>query len=310
MEISNRQELSQWVAQQTAYLDPPEGWRPDTAAALTRFHAMHAQRSPWWRKLIWATAALVGLFSLLLLPAGRVVAQQLWQFLTVRQVAFVRVKPWPEGVPHPEVKLIGVPIPPIPARDVDVARQRVNYNPRLPRPGVFSDSPRLSTTFSVSAGTVIHAADLQLALRKAGVKDQTVPANWDGARLALHTSAIVIAEWPDAALVQSLPLTLTAPPDLDFSAFSALLLRVMGVGPDEARRLAQRTGTAPPWLAPIGTNILQDATIEEVQLNSGRATLVSETGRISLTWTVPDRVYLLSGKLSRELAIAAANAVQ
>src|SRR5580704_3117034 len=177
MEISNRQELSQWVAQQTAYLDPPEGWRPDTAAALTRFHAMHAQRSPWWRKLIWATAALVGLFSLLLLPAGRVVAQQLWQFLTVRQVAFVRVKPWPEGVPHPEVKLIGVPIPPIPARDVDVARQRVNYNPRLPRPGVFSDSPRLSTTFSVSAGTVIHAADLQLALRKAGVKDQTVPAN-------------------------------------------------------------------------------------------------------------------------------------
>ncbi len=32
--------------------------------------------------------------------------------------------------------------------------------------------------------------------------------------------------------------------------------------------------------------------------------------RITVVWSVPDRVYLLSGKLSRELAIATANAVE
>ena len=253
---------------------------------------------------------------IVLVPAGRVVAQQFWQFLTVRRVAFIRVNPWPEGVRSPAVKLIGAVIPPIPARDVDEVRRRVNYDPRLPHFGALSNGPRLSTTFSLSAGTVINAADLELALRKAGVTDQQVPSQWDGAHLTLHTSAIVIAEWPEVALVQSLPLTLTAPSDFDFSAFSALVLRVLGVGPDEAQRLAEQMGTAPPWLAPIDRNIDESATIEEIVLNSGPATLLQQTGkdgaapRTTVAWSVADRVYLLSGTLSRELAIATANAVQ
>jgi hypothetical protein len=304
---------------QIAYLDPPAGWRPDPAAFLTRFQArVETDRPPamWWRRPAWAAVAAVVIAVVLLLPAGRAVAQQLWQLLTVRQVAFIRVNPWPAGVPSPQVKLIGIPIPPLPVRDVDEARGRVHYDPRLPRPGVLSGSPRLSTTFSLSAGTVIKASDLELALRKSGVTDQTVPPEWDGVRLALHTSAIVIAEWPDIAFAQSLPLTLTAPPGFDFPAFSALVLRVLGVGTEEARRLAQRSGTSPPWLAPIARDFEESATIEEVRLNSGPATLLEErendgsVKRITVVWSVPDRVYLLSGKLSRDLAIATANAVQ
>ena len=229
---------------------------------------------------------------------------------------FIRVNPWPAGVPSPQVNLIGIPIPPLPARDVDEARWRVHYDPRLPGPWVLSGSPRLSTTFSLSAGTVVHVADLELALRTAGIAGQSVPPQWDGAQVALHTSAIVLAEWPDIVLAQSLPLTLTAPSGFDFSAYSALVLRVLGVGPDEAQRLAQRAGTTPPWLAPITRDFGRNATIEEIVLNSGPATLVRETEddgaekRIAVVWSVPDRVYLLSGKLSRELAIATANAVQ
>lgn len=318
MENVNQEELSQWVMKQTAYLDPPAGWRPDSASALRRFHARietDRPRRASWRWLIWAAAAVLAGAVIVLLPAGRGVAQQLWQFLTVRQVAFIRVNEWPEGVPSPKVNLIGLPIPPIPARDVNEAGARVHFNPRLPYQ-VLSGSPRLSTTFSLAAGTVVKVADLELALNKAGVTDLTVPPQWEGAQLALHTSAIVIAEWPDIVLVQSLPLTLTAPPGFDFGAYSALILRVVGVSPGDAQRLAQRVGTAPPWLAPISPWIWERATIEEIDLNSGPATMLLETGddggvkRISMIWSVPDRVYLLSGKLSRELAIATANAVQ
>jgi len=228
------------------------------------------------------------------------------------------VNPWPEGVPSPVVKAIGTPIPPIPARDAEEARWRVHYDPRLPRPFVLSGSPRLSTTFSVAAGTVVRVADLEMALRKAGVTDQAAPRDWDGAQLTLHTSGLVIAEWPDIVLVQSLPLTLTAPPGFDFDAYSALILRILGVGPDEALRLAQRAGTMPPWLAPLSRDVALErrGTIEEITLNSGPATLLRESGddggvtRVTVLWSVPDRVYLLSGKLSRELAIATANAVQ
>ena len=319
MENGNHEEVRQWVVKRIAYLDPPTGWRPNSDAALMRFHARmdaDSRRAVWRRWPAWAVAAALIVAVILLLPAGRVVAQQIWQFLTVRQVAFIRVNPWPEGVPSPQVKLIGTPIPPLPARDVDEVRWRVHYDPRLPHSGILSGSPRLSTTFSLSAGTVVKAADLELALRKVGVADQTVPPQWDGAQLALHTSAIVIAEWPEVVLAQSLPLTMTAPPGFDFSAFSALVLRVLGIGPDEGQRLAQRMGTVPPWLAPIAPNFKEGATIEEIVLNSGPATLLQEIGdngavrRTTLVWSVPDRVYLLSGKLSRELAIATANAVQ
>jgi hypothetical protein len=308
-------ELRDWVAEQTALLDPPIGWRPDTAAAVDRFHARAAARPPL-RWPAWIAAAAASLALLAALPAGRGLAQQFWQFLTVPKVTIVRVNPWPEGVPSPQVNVIGRPLPPIPAKDLEEARWRVHYDPRLPRPGVLATAPKLYTTFPISAGTTVHTADLELALRKTGVTGMPVPPAWEGARLAVHTSPMVIAEWPDAALVQSLPLTLTAPAGFDFAAYSALVLRIVGVDPVEAARLAQRGGTAPPWLAPLSRDFDRKGEIEEITLTSGPATLLQQftwdgsTSRITITWTAPDRVYVLTGTLTRDLAIALANAVQ
>ncbi len=320
MENANHEEVRQWVLQQAAYLDPPAGWNPDSRPALARFHESVEKaarsRAIWWRWAAWAVALALVIAGILVLPEGRAAAQQIWQFLTVRRVAFIRVKGWPEGVRSPQVALIGTPLPPLPARDLDDARWRVHYDPRLPRPGVLSGSPRLYTTFSLSAGTVVQAADLELALRKAGITDQSVPPQWDGAKLAVHTSPIVIAEWPDVVLTQSLPLTLSAPDGFDFPAYSALVLRVLGVPPTDAQRFAEHAGTAPPWLAPLASDFNQRALIEEITLNSGPATLMDAPAadgafrRITIMWSVPDRVYLLSGNVSRELAIAAAGAVE
>jgi hypothetical protein len=296
-----------WVSEQTAYLDPPSEWQPDTEAALRR---MHDRMTPRRRDWSWAIAAAVPVAAVLLFSAGRMAAQ-LWQFLAVKQLAVIQVNPWPEGVPSPQVQAFEIKIPPLPARDVEEARWRVKFEPRLPHAGVLSGQPQLYTTFSVGAGTVVHTADLEEALRKVGVTDQTVPASWDGAQLGLHSSALVIAQWPDLVLVQSLPLTLSAPPGFDFPAFSATILRILGVAPDEAQRLAQAAGAAPPWLAPLDRDMLRYlGTIEEIKLNSGPATLLDEKGKVSILWMVSDRVYLLSGNVSKDLAIAAANAVQ
>jgi hypothetical protein len=310
-------EMRQWVAEQTALLDPPANWEPDSERGRRRFEArrMQASRAEWRGWAVVAAAAAAAAVLILLVPGWRAAADELWQSLTVRHVAFVTVKPWPEGVPSPWIKLMGRPIPPIPARDLEDARWRVHYDPRLPHPGVLTDSPKLSTTFGVSAETAISVADLEEALRASGVTDLVVPAQWDGARLTLHTSGVVIAEWPDAVLVQSLPLTLTMPPGFDFPSFSALILRVMGVGPDEARRLAQQAGTVPPWIAPVTKGMESHGTIEDIRLNSGPGTLLTETSegrvtRLTLVWSVPDRIYGLQGTLNRELAIAVANAVQ
>src|SRR5271165_775516 len=149
----------EWVSEQIANLDPPTGWQPDATAALARFYARAGEHATWPRWLAWAAAVALSLAGILLLPEGRAIAQQLWQLLSVKRVAFVRVNGWPVGVPSPKVELIGTPIPPIPARDVDEARRRVHYDPRLPRPGVLSGTPRFYTTFSLAEGTVVKVAD-------------------------------------------------------------------------------------------------------------------------------------------------------
>jgi hypothetical protein len=210
------------------------------------------------------------------------------------------------------VNLLSPPFPPIPARDSADVRSRLHFEPRLPAPLVLGSPPRLSTTFSVAAGTTVKTADLELALQKSGVTGMTVPPEWDGAQLALHTSGVAIAEWKDLALVQSLPLTLTAPPGFDFAAYSATILRILGVSPDEARRLADRAGTSPAWLLPLSRDrqTWRGLRIEEVVLNSGRGILAIDTQRVTLLWSVPDRVYVLTGTASRDLVIAVANSVQ
>ena len=297
-----------WVAEQTSLLDPPADWQIDPTAALDRFHsrtAIPALPRPRW--IPWAAAAAI--------LCTAVAAQQIWQYLTVApRVAFIHVDPWPEGVPGPKIKPLAEPLPPIPAADLDQVRWRVHYDPRLPRYGVLSGTPKLSTTFPLAVGTVVHAADLQQAIAKVGIS-ATVPREWDGAQLALHTSAIVIAEWPEVQFVQSLPLTLTAPANFDFAAFSTLCLRILGVSPLEAQRLAQRAGTSPPWLAPLERGFMSE--MEEVQLRSGPATLVAQKLHwnpsreyVRMVWSTSDRVYALQGTISRELAIAAADSVQ
>jgi hypothetical protein len=321
MENANHQEVSRWVQARAAELDPPAGWKPDADLAAMRFHAKLAEtsrRGARQARLSWVLAAAATAAAVIVAaPGARVLAQQVWQMLTVKRVGFIRVNSWPEGVPSPAVKLMGAPVPPLPARDAADAAWRVHYGPRLPRPGVLSGSPQLLTTFALAAGTVVHVADLRLALAKAGVAGLTVPDQWDGAQLALHTSGIVIAQWPDVVLVQSLPLTLTAPANFDFNAFSTVIFGILGVGPSQAQQLAQQMGTVPPWLAPVGEGLRQNFAMEQIALNSGPATLVTDVAsdagaspQITILWSAPDRVYALQGKLSRDLMIATANAVE
>jgi len=319
MENASPDPVRAWVERQMQVTDPSAEWRPDASRALVRFRsrAKAERRDAFWlRCAMGAAAAALVLAAILLLPAVRVAAQQFWQLLTVRQVAFLHVNPWPDGVPSPQLNPIGRVLPPLPVRDLDEARRRVHYEPRMPHPGILSGSPGFLISPSLAVGTVIHTGDLELALRKAGVMDQAVPAQWDGAQLTLQTGPIVIAQWKDAVLAQSPPWMLSVPRNVDFSAFAALVLRVLGVAPGDAQRLVDRMGSAPLLLAPVTPELGRVATIEKLELNSGPATLLTQEGvsgaqdRITLFWSVPDRVYLINGTLSRSLAIVMANAVE
>jgi hypothetical protein len=304
------------VEQMTILLDPPPDWRPDSEAALARLLVrMNVYRGPVLRRwMLWAFAAAGLCAAAFLVPSTRVLAQQLWQFLRVGRVQVVRfdLSNLPAEGSSLRARLLGQPAPPSPARDPAEAAQRAGFVPRLPRPGVLSGAPRLSTMGAMSFGTVLRLSDIETLLRKAGVTDQPIPAEWDGARLSVHSSPIVMADWPEITLMQALPLTVTMPAGFDLDVLFTAVLRGLGLARRDAQRLAARMMTSPSIILPIDPE--DDVTIREVALRSGTATLIEsrEDGtvqRITLTWSVSDRLYVLSGGVREEVLIAAANAI-
>jgi hypothetical protein len=316
MDNSNINELSQWVEDRTTLLAPPAHWEPDPKVARARFEARLRRRSAlerYW--LVGAVAASLLCAVLLVNPRTRALAQQLWQWITVGGIEVVRVDfdSLPEEARSLEPRLVNQPAPPHVVDDMQEAAQRVGFAPRLPRPGILSGTPQISILDSMLFVNVLKVADLELALQKAGVSDEAIPRDWDGAQLTLQIGATVAAEWVDVMLIQGLPPVLSTPPGFDLGAFSTAVLRAVGMKRETARRFGHRMITEPALLLGIGTE--GEVAIREVRLHTGPATLIedfSDNGqleRVTILWSVPDRVYVLSGAFSADLATAVANSI-
>jgi hypothetical protein len=302
-----------WVETQMDLLAPAAEWNPDSERALFAIGGrMKAAPlpAPWRVYLEWSVAAAAIIVLLVMLPGTRLLAQQFWQFLTVGRVAVIHVNVWPEGVKSPQINLIGIVIPPMQVASLEEAREKLGYSPRLPGAAVLSGNPKVSVTGAMAMGTTLHNAELDLALQKVGITNEHPPAAWDGARLSLQTSRMMIAEWPNLTLVESLPLTIASSQGVDFADVSAMMLRILGVAPAQARSLADRMSTVPVWLLPVDHRLTRGKTIREIVLRSGPATLIEESDRVTIVWSVPDRVYLLTGSGNESLIIAAADSVR
>jgi len=213
--------------------------------------------------------------------------------------------------------------------DVAEATRRAGFVPFLPHSEVLSKSPQLSVFGPMSYRTVVRTADLEQALRERGVPDQDVPKSWDGTQITLQMGARVAAEWTDVpagssgesewlelTLVQVPPLVVATPTGFDLAAFTAANLRAAGMRNRQAAlKLAQLNTTAPALL--LGNlPAPRHAGVRAVDLLAGPATLIEEFAmprpgarsgwfepsgpeveRVTLLWSRPDRVYMLSGTM-------------
>ena len=333
-------DFGQWTEVCSALLAPPADWEPNLNAARARFKARLHQPSRLRRfALVGVTGALLVCLLVPAIPQARVFAQQvgsnnwyrverLWNWITiVRTPLSFRLEGLPEALrTHPRTESGSPQF----VSDVAEAAHRVGFIPRLPRSGIFSGSgPVLSVSGPLSIDTVVSTADLELALRNAGVPDQDVPREWDGARISLQIGATVTAEWSDVreegsgqiewsdlTLAQGLPPVVAVPPGFDLTAFTVLNLRTALPGRENALRFAQRATTAPALL--FGKGRQNIVAVREVNLHKGPATLIEErrepgfgahtnwfgysggptVERITLLWSVPDRAYVLRGVMS------------
>jgi hypothetical protein len=273
--------------------------------------------------------------------------EQLWYWVTIVQRPLGPLFRLPDAVKALHTRQLAKPDGPQAVSNAAEAALRAGFIPRLPDSSVLSGAPRLSVLGPMSFVTVIGAADLAESLRVAGVRDRQVPQQWEGAQLTLQIGATVTARWSDVSdersgetawseliLAQGPAQVVTTPAGFDLEAFAAVGLQAAGMrNRERALRLAQHATTAPALLFGYLTPY-HYVGLQEVNLRTGSATLVQEFGRasqdhgfgysdgvprverITLLWSVPDRVYVLTGvtkipttMLSLDLAAALASAI-
>lgn len=316
MDNANASELAAWVDARLRAIDPPNTWRPDATSARMRVDARASSRPayiPLWT--IWAGAGSLICLLFLISPASRATAAQMWQRLTIGRIEIARVNfdDLPDDATSLRLETIVRPDPPAVVRDIAEAQLRAGFVPRLPY-SALGKPERLSTMGEVSIGTIVRVDDLRLALHRADVHDEAVPDEWDGARLAMNLGPTVTAEWREISLMQGLPPDIVMPADFNFAAFARAVLRAAGMSRGPAQQLGRRMAEAPSLL--LGISLLDDVAVREMRINGAPATMIEDfddngnSERVAVIWSASDRIYLLSGKITDEDAVAIATAVQ
>ena len=306
-------------------LDPPDSWEPSPAIALARFRARvedaeaaRARRSSGvWR---WLAAVGAVCLALVIAPATRAGAQRLWDVFFSQRVEIVRIEidRLPRSFTDQHIRMIGANME---VANLEEAAQHVRFVPRLPDPtwdasiaASVAGPPRLLVAGAISIESRVDVRDLENASRRAGLFDLRFPPAWDGARIAVHSSPIAVAEYPRFQLAQVLPLAITTTPGLELGAFTERVLRIGGLTPSAAREYSAQMAAAP--FAMFAVSPKDAMTMQRVTLATGQGTLVhnvNEDGRpgdVSLVWTTADRLYTLTGRLADAELMAIADAIR
>ena len=298
-------------------LAPPPDWQPDADAARRRFEE-RARRPGASRRVLMPVAAVsaIAIVAVFISSDMRLTAQQLWQWITVGRIEVVRINfdDVPDEARSLFAQQLGEVDPPRRAGTLAEAASLAGFTPRLPPSGMLPGEPAFSVMAPMVHETVIRVADVELALRKAGVTDQPVPRAWEGAKIHLRLGSAVVAEWPEMALIQGLPPTISASAGLDVGEFGTVILRALGMPRRAAERFGRRMRETPSVLCGVGID--DHAAISEVRLRHGYGTLIEDFGedgkveRVELLWSTGDRLYAFSGATTIDIAKSIANATE
>lgn len=302
--MESKSQGTEWVDAKLANLTP--GWQPDTRQARARLRArLPLEGGP--RRLPLAAGLAAALLVVAVLPATRAVGQRIWDQLFLRDVTVLRVDP--NRLPMPLSIHMGQNSP-VRAATVQEAAQFAGFSPVFPPD--FGPAPELAVIGPISAAMNLNVEELRTALKGSGARDVRVPQEWDGVKIDIQLSPLVVASYSDdTSLMQLKPVALNAPAGFAMEELSEVAFRILGLGEREARQMAVKFTQHPTWFIAIPQD--EAADIREVALQSGTGMLIRDTDEdtglvtTSLIWSTHDRTFLLSGKITEERAIRLAN---
>lgn len=305
--MERNENLGRWVDARMAALSQTE-WQPNTAQAWVKLRGRNQPQPRVW--LAAASAAAAVCLLLLAIPASRAIAQRLWETVFMRRVEVVRVNT--DNIKSLTADWVNAPQAPRYVADVQEAARLAGFTPLFPpalhRPGTFA------VVGELHARLVLRKSAIEEDLRRAGATDVHVPAEWDGLVLTATVHPVVIGEYRDMVLMQTQHVTLATPAGFSLQHLGEIVFRILGRNAGEARELGTKFARNPYWFFAIPQE--ENVSLEEVRLNNGTGMLVEDfdddgkSERLAMLWSTPDRLYTLTGGMSREFAIAAANSVR
>src|SRR5262249_39386854 len=153
----------------------------------------------------------------------------------------------------------------------------------------------------------VNSAKLHDLLVALDLRDVDVPAGLDGQQITVHTQPVVIQSFRSdhqrMTLVQARSPEVSLPPRVDLPRLGELGLRILGLDPSEARRIASSVDLRSTLLVPVPTDA---SSFRSVTVRGNPGLLITRTDRTEgaphragtvVLWTEGDRVFALQGTL-------------
>jgi hypothetical protein len=294
-----------WIADRLAAIAPT--WEPDVARARRLADAVPVgRRTHAWRYAL--AAAATALVVAAVAPSGRALAQDLWYRWFVTRVAVVRL----DLSRLPLESSIRTDAPLQRATSAADAAAKAGFRPYLPPDDLVGPVREVWVVGRVDVTQVVRTPQIEEALRREGVTDVEVPAEWNGARLHAEVGPVVAAAYPgDVELLQAPPIRLEMPAAFPLARFVDVVFRAGGVPPDEARRLADEFAANPAWMLDVPDD--DGALVETVALPHGNGLLIEDVqdsgaNRVTVIVSRPTRIYTISSP-SRYQSLRVASAL-
>ena len=207
-----------------------------------------------------------------------------------------------------------------------VAASETGLNLRLPVSVV--NDPSVATVFVQDAQTLHFKGNvtrLNALIQALGITDAAIPAQLDSAIVTVTKPASVMVKFGQEGdrftVLQSHSPSVELPEGTNLAELGEIGLRIVGIAPDEAHRIAQTTDWNSTLLVPIPTNV---GSFRNITLNNGATGLLVTTGgtgassvrngdgerqQSTLIWVENDVVFAVTGGFSGNV-VDLANSMQ
>ncbi len=240
----------------------------------------------------WASALAVALAAAsFTLPAVRVAAQSALDLFRVHSFAAVEIRPErleqlkqlgdksgdDPGMMVFDKQSVTDPGQPVEYASVDQAANAAGM-PFLKRPASLPDGlafDKAAVTGRGEARLTLHADKVQHVLDALGITDVHVPMALDGRTLTVHMPQSVVQRYTNGkrtlTIIEGTSPEVALPPGVDLRQLGEIGLRVLGLDPTEARRVAASVDWRSTLLVPVPANA---ASFRQVDINGHKGLFV------------------------------------